>query len=845
MHQEWIEYMPQQVANIVTNKSAGMNSITTVCWPGRATKIALTVCAVVMAFVLTSTVHGDEPNGTVDNEQAVTVPVEPMQVRAASSPVSRHLFDPISGEVVMSESAASVMAVGSTNPIYANTDADLLFPPGEGRLIADDLFTAPGCDCLLDSYEFLVGGGDADGPFSVTFALYDGCPNNGGLEIPGTGGTIELPDDGDHLISIDLSTLDLTKEAAYWLGMSFDRGGAGWYSGTPANVGFTGNLYDFPAPGFECSAKFPPTLYAGFNVAISCTPQTLTAAMSPVPGDGELSLVDAPLLQWDQENAQDNAGGQPGGNAAAVPADWDGTWDRQVPPGQTCGTMERYNANLPAGAGEVAGGCEEGLCDDAATRDFFIPEPSDAKRYRLAFIVFCDDDGTNCTASLNEIAGTVAIMNQNFAPWEVEFVHETYFVNNTEFRFFDSSEEVEMKNTYAISPATQINIFVVQTTGFSFGTFPWDPNALTPMGGIVLHTGHVGTAIASHEVGHNLGLWHTHHGVSEVVSCSNCYERADGINADKTGDFCSDTAATPVNFNCSNPGGVDGCSTSLWGETNFRNYMGYAPPGCYNEFTPQQAGRFHCWTQQVLLGWTETASCTATYDVYIGTENPPTDLICEDVLETECQAPEFEPGSTVYWQVVTKLEDQSTASPVWSYLVPGGVCDLVATVPGSCSIDGMQPHDPNVLAVGTGPTEIDVQFTCETVLIDLVDFTITSDMGEAPQIIDLESNGFQLTLTLDRPLPAGAWTCFEFEPTGRVDCVGMLPGDVNGDRTSNADDLAAIMATLNGIDNAGSPDLDRSGTVGPEDILRLMDLLNGAGNYDRSWWGESLPDCPE
>ena len=38
-------------------------------------------------------------------------------------------------------------------------------------------------------------------------------------------------------------------------------------------------------------------------------------------------------------------------------------------------------------------------------------------------------------------------------------------------------------------------------------------------------------------------------------------------------------------------------------------------------------------------------------------------------------------------------------------------------------------------------------------------------------------------------------------------------------------------------------DLDRSGSCAPGDILRVIDLLNGADAYD-PWLGQSVQECP-
>jgi Pregnancy-associated plasma protein-A len=258
-----------------------------------------------------------------------------------------------------------------------------------------------------------------------------------------------------------------------------------------------------------------------------------------------------------------------------------------------------------------------GDCDIVANRDAAIPLPGTPNVIlRLKFNVFRNDDGSNAVATQADVDAQVVQLNIDFAPSGIEFEYTTEFINNTAFRNFSEFEEGGMKNTYADKPDEQLNVFVASVNAgwIGVGTFPWDPVALGNMGGIIVHAGTFGAGAKTltHEVGHNLGLWHTHHGVSEVAQCGPCYEAAGGASdGNTTGDLCADTDPTPTNFSCSPPGGVDGCNGFAWGATDTQNYMGYAPDNCYSEFSPHQFGRMHCWTVDILSTWQSGVNFTA------------------------------------------------------------------------------------------------------------------------------------------------------------------------------------------------------------------------------------------
>ncbi len=126
----------------------------------------------------------------------------------------------------------------------------------------------------------------------------------------------------------------------------------------------------------------------------------------------------------------------------------------------------------------------------------------------------------------------------------------------------------------------------------------------------VVQTGY--TTIA-HEIGHSLGLWHTHHGITEMQRTSSgtqvclnpvnpCYEFT---ASDNTGDFCSDTSPFP-NTNsvflstCRAPTIQeisDPCmpSRTAWGNDGAVNFMSYVPRTCRTVFTTQQKNRMRCY----------------------------------------------------------------------------------------------------------------------------------------------------------------------------------------------------------------------------------------------------------
>lgn len=85
------------------------------------------------------------------------------------------------------------------------------------------------------------------------------------------------------------------------------------------------------------------------------------------------------------------------------------------------------------------------------------------------------------------------------------------------------------------------------------------------------------STVVIHELGHNLGLLHTHHGISEVSCSHSCRETLPSLSL---GDLVQDTNPTPLNFECHDPFGlreyrVCDFDKPPFRNTPYRNFMGF------------------------------------------------------------------------------------------------------------------------------------------------------------------------------------------------------------------------------------------------------------------------------
>jgi len=172
--------------------------------------------------------------------------------------------------------------------------------------------------------------------------------------------------------------------------------------------------------------------------------------------------------------------------------------------------------------------------------------------------------------------------------------------------------------------------------------------------------------------------------------------------------------------------------------------------------------------------------------------------------------------------------------------------------PGNCAIDARQPHAIDNVALTKGWDRLVLYYTCDPAVfaLGLFDFSISATpAGTVPGIQSVTTNSVAKTVTvrLDGPIAPGRWTCISLDFFLTKWCAGYLPANANQDLVSNASDINALINSINDVPGFALPeyatDIDRSTVTNPSDILRLIDLLNGAGDFD-VWLARTLPACP-
>lgn len=294
-----------------------------------------------------------------------------------------------------------------------------------------------------------------------------------------------------------------------------------------------------------------------------------------------------------------------------------------APPHPVCATEHVWaEKNSRTGAGDSGAACAgRGDCDNPAIRD---ATGVDAVTVRLIVHVMANAEGQVPNgATRTAVDAAIAELSTHFSDAGIDFVHETrvhadarfYCIRSySPFNFNWQQDIVAMKRAYAETPESALNIFVSCQNGGTLGsllgysTFPWDADALTADGGVWVNSAFFGAGnhALTHEVGHALGLWHTHHGTSEMAACDDaCTETVhatDDPAADWVGDLCRDTPASPTHYDCEAPAGED-CAGTPWdafGPVDVTNFMGYGRDDCTSHFTPNQASRMHCWVTHAL-----------------------------------------------------------------------------------------------------------------------------------------------------------------------------------------------------------------------------------------------------
>jgi hypothetical protein len=188
-----------------------------------------------------------------------------------------------------------------------------------------------------------------------------------------------------------------------------------------------------------------------------------------------------------------------------------------------------------------------------------------------------------------------------------------------------------------------------------------------------------------------------------------------------------------------------------------------------------------------------------------------------------------------------------------TFVMPTCVCKEIqnivsAAIPERCSIDARQGSEPDSSAPAGWTTAV-VQLDCENAAgVEAGDFTIREFPGNpignpTTVVTDVPEQGW-VTLTFP-DTQAGVWTCIKFknDDAGEV-CLGGLPGDSNLSGTVEPSDVTVLIDCIAGATCTPQQcDMDRSDVCGVSDLVRQIDLMGGAQDYD-SWLGTSLDSCP-
>lgn len=192
-------------------------------------------------------------------------------------------------------------------------------------------------------------------------------------------------------------------------------------------------------------------------------------------------------------------------------------------------------------------------------------------------------------------------------------------------------------------------------------------------------------------------------------------------------------------------------------------------------------------------------------------------------------------------------------------------CFIVESNPPDCAVDARFPWLADDFGTRLAWKSIDITFSddqqgnvgCDVSTFVASDFSVSlhgSGSGFPPIITNITNLGNRtLRLQFSSNIRPRRYTCVTFLSVSSPDlknqvCIGNLPGDVDASVESNAGDVSVLIDHLNGEITPLDPwkcDIDRSGSCQPGDLLGVIDLLNGAGQFIPGFFGATISvPCP-
>lgn len=178
---------------------------------------------------------------------------------------------------------------------------------------------------------------------------------------------------------------------------------------------------------------------------------------------------------------------------------------------------------------------------------------------------------------------------------------------------------------------------------------------------------------------------------------------------------------------------------------------------------------------------------------------------------------------------------------------PCNPIQIISASPPGNAIDARRPHAVDNALPAEGITEIDITFDNDVTVLTVADFAITQSGGDniPPALLSVTpQSAMVLRLTFAAPIDPQAWTTIEHINSGTQTCLGFLPGDVSGNSLVETGDVTSLVSDLM---TPALPiyavDMNRSGNVDSEDLIELVNLLNGADAFSPAT-GTSLAASP-